>query len=204
MPIDEAEGRGETPPMPSDPETLSFPPNGRVPNSRFPLLVHRGAISPGEDAEGALEAMFRGNGWLNNWRYPGIYDYAHFHSTTHEVLGVARGQMTLQLGGAGRPDVEFSAGDVIVMPAGVSHSMVANSEDIAVVGGYPDGRDWDLMRDDRMTDEERHDAIKRIMSLPIPDRDPVTGTALQAWRETSSVVIYREWGIGDADRFTLS
>jgi uncharacterized protein YjlB len=74
-----------------------------------------------------------------------------------------------------------------------------------VVGGYPDGRDWDLMRDDRMTDEERHDAIKRIMMVPIPDRDPVTGEAMRPWIEApSSVDAYKAWGIGDADRFTLS
>jgi uncharacterized protein YjlB len=162
-------------------------------------------VTAGDDAPATIEATFRGNGWLNNWHYPGIYDYAHFHSTTHEVLGIGRGEMTLQLGGEGQPTMEFAAGDVIVMPAGVSHSMLAASDDIEVVGGYPDGRDWDLMRDDRMTDEERHDAIKRIMSLPIPDRDPATGGALESWRDApSSVDAYKEWGIGDADRFTLS
>jgi uncharacterized protein YjlB len=91
------------------------------------------------------------------------------------------------------------------MPAGVSHVMVGASDDIEVVGGYPDGRDWDLVVDDRMTDEERHDAIKRIMMLPIPDRDPVTGDPMDPWRDApSSVQAYRDWNIGDADRFTLS
>jgi uncharacterized protein YjlB len=190
--------------MPTDPETLFFGPNGRVPNSRLPLLVYRSAVSGGEDAPSAIESMFRANGWLNNWHYPGIYDYAHFHSTTHEVLGIARGRMTLVLGGEGRPEAEFVTGDVIVMPAGVSHSMVGSSDDIAVVGGYPDGRDWDLVVDDRMTEGERNDAIKRIMSLPIPDRDPVTGEALLTWRDApSSVEAYKDWGIGDSDRFTL-
>ena len=185
--------------MPNDPEAHFFAPNGRVPNSRFPLLVRRGAIPGGADA---VEATFRENGWLNNWRYPGIYDYAHFHSTTHEVLGIARGGMTLVLGGEGHPEIEFSAGDVIVMPAGVSHLMTAATGDIEAVGGYPDGRDWDLMRDDRMSDEERHDAIKRIMSLPIPDRDPVTGEAMQLWRDAPSSVDANEAsGRGDEDRF---
>jgi uncharacterized protein YjlB len=183
-------------------ETLFLGPNGRVPNSRFPVLVHRGAVAPGEDAPSAVEALFRENGWLNNWRYPGIYDYAHFHSTTHEVLGIARGQMTLRLGGEGQVEVAFSAGDVVVMPAGVSHSYLKGSDDIEVVGGYPDGRDWDLMRDEQMTDQERHDAIKRIMSLPIPDRDPVTGEAMQIWRDAPSSVQANEVsGVGDDERF---
>lgn len=61
------------------------------------------------------------------------------------------------------------------------------------------------MRDELMTDEERHDAIKRIMSLPIPDRDPVTGKTLQTWRDApSSVKANQALGVGDTERFTLS
>ena len=83
--------------------------------------------------------------------------------------------------------------------------MVGASDDIEVVGGYPDARDWDLMVDDRLTDPERNDAIKRIMMLPIPDRDPVTGAEMDPWRDApSSVQAYRDWNIGDADRFTPS
>ena len=79
--------------------------------------------------------------------------------------------------------------------------MVGASADIEVVGGYPDARDWDLMVDDRMTDLERNDAIKRIMMLPIPDRDPVTGAAMDPWRGApSSVQAYGDWNIGDVDR----
>jgi uncharacterized protein YjlB len=58
-----------------------------LPNSRFPLLIYRGAVPGG--GEDAVRERFRANGWLNNWRYPGIYTYHHFHSTTHECLGVA-------------------------------------------------------------------------------------------------------------------
>ena len=189
----------------ANPETHFFGPNGRVPNSRLPLLVYRSAVSSGRDTPSAIESMFRANRWLNNWNYPGIYDYAHFHSTTHEVLGIGRGRMTLVLGGQGQPEIEFAAGDAIVMPAGVSHVMVGASDDIEVVGGYPDARDWDLIVDARMTDHERNDAIKRIMMLPIPDRDPVTGAAMDPWRDApSSVQAYRDWNIGDADRFTPS
>jgi hypothetical protein len=43
------------------------------------------------------------------------------------------------------------------------------------------------------------------MMLPIPDRDPVTGAAMDPWRDApSSVHAYRGWNIGDADRFTPS
>ena len=120
------------------PEQHSSKPNGMLPNSRFPLLVHRGGIAGG-GSEAAVMERFRANGWLNNWRYPGIYTYPHFHSTTHECLGVATGWMEVELFGRGGLRMRVSAGDVIVMPAGVSHSMVGQSEDIMMVGGYPDG-----------------------------------------------------------------
>ena len=161
-------------------------PKDRLPNSRFPLLVHRGAV-PGGGAD-AIIARFRGNGWLNNWRYPGIYTYAHFHSTTHECLGCASGWMEIVIFGKGGPKVRVEAGDVIVMPAGVSHEMVANSEDNLMVGGYPDGRDWDNIQEEFLTEEDFRAAAKRIMMLPIPDRDPVTGLALTSWLEAPSSV----------------
>lgn len=175
------------------PETLAFGQNGMVPNSRFPVLIYRSAVTAdtGTDAADVIMAGFRRHNWLNNWRYPGIYDYYHFHSTSHEVLGVASGQMTLRLGGEGGSEVNLAAGDVLVMPAGVSHIYLDGSSDIQVVGGYPDGRDWDLIRDEHVSEADWRDALKRIMTLPIPDRDPVTGEAMRQWQEAPSSV---EWG----------
>ena len=131
---------------------------------------------------------FRANGWLNNWRYPGIYTYPHFHSTTHECLGVAAGWMEVELFGRGGTRVRVEAGDVIVLPAGVSHQMVGNSDDVMMVGGYPEGRDWDNIQEDHITEETRRAAAKRIMMLPIPARDPVTGAAMQEWIDAPSSV----------------
>ena len=101
-----------------EPEQYASRPVGMLPNSRFPLLVHRGAV-PGGGVEATLE-RFRRNGWLNNWRYPGIYTYPHFHSTTHECLGCAAGWMEVELFGRGGVRLRVDAGDVIVMPAGVT------------------------------------------------------------------------------------
>lgn len=168
------------------PELFWSKPNGMLPNSRYPLLVHRNGITGG--GEVAVLERFRANGWLNNWRYPGVYTYPHFHSTTHECLGVATGWMDVALFGKGGITLRVSAGDVIVMPAGVSHSMVGHSDDIMMVGGYPDGRDWDNMQEDHITEEGRRAAAKRIMMLPIPTRDPVTGSAMQDWIEAPSSV----------------
>jgi uncharacterized protein YjlB len=166
-------------------ETLRFKPNGRVPNSRFPVLLYRGAVTPdgGGDLADAIEATFRRNDWLNNWRELGVYDYYHFHSTTHEALGMARGRITLRLGGAGGAVVTPTAGDV-VLPAGTSHTRLENSSDSQMVGGYPEGRDRGLIRDEHVTEEEARAAVKLIGSLPIPSRDPATGEPMVLWRET--------------------
>lgn len=161
-------------------------PKGMLPNSRFPLLVHRGGIAGGGDA--AVRDRFRANGWLNNWRYPGIYTYHHFHSTTHECLGVAAGWMDVVLFGREGVKVRVEAGDVIVMPAGVSHIMVGQSPDNMMIGGYPEGRDWDNVQEDHLTEETRRHAAKRIMMLPIPARDPVTGEAMHEWIDAPSSV----------------
>ena len=168
------------------PEHYTARPKGLLPNSRFPLLVHRGGI-PGGTVEG-VRARFRANGWLNNWQYPGIYTYPHFHSTTHECLGVAAGWMEVELFGRGGTRVRVETGDVIVLPAGVSHAMVGNADDIMMVGGYPEGRDWDNIQEDHITEETRRAAAKRIMMLPIPARDPVTGAAMDAWIDAPSSV----------------
>lgn len=165
-------------------ETYSSRPSGMLPNSRFPLLVHRGGVSGAE----AVRDLFRSNGWLNNWRYPGVYTYPHFHSTTHEALGCAQGWMEVEVFGRGGTRLRVEAGDAMVMPAGVSHQMVGHGDDVLMVGGYPEGRDWDNIQEDHLTEEARRAAAKRIMMLPIPARDPVTGGPLTEWTHAPSSV----------------
>jgi uncharacterized protein YjlB len=96
---------------------------------------------------------------------------------------MARGRITLRLGGEGGTDVELTAGDVLVLPAGTSHTRLRHSADSHMVGGYPEGRDWDLIRDEEVTEAEARAAVKLIGSLPIPARDPVTGGPMTPWRE---------------------
>ncbi|PWU01062.1 MAG: hypothetical protein C5B51_23770 [Terriglobia bacterium] len=42
--------------------------------------------------------FIKASGWTGIWADT-IYDYTHFHSNAHEVLGVAEGKVTLRLGG---------------------------------------------------------------------------------------------------------
>jgi uncharacterized protein YjlB len=181
-------------------EEYHYEPDGTVINSRLPLLVYRNAVQAGPygDLAEAMKQTFRSNDWLNNWLERGVYPYPHFHSTSHEVLGVVSGTMPLRLGGAAQEPMLFSAGDVIVMPAGVSHTAfpeeqhreLGGSDDVMMVGGYPEGRDWDLLRDGELSDAEMRAALKRIMSQPIPRLDPVTGGPMHNWRDAPTSV---EW-----------
>ena len=166
-------------------ESYSSMPRGLVPNSRFPVLVYRDAAPRDQPA---MLQMFQQNGWLNNWVYPGIYPYGHFHSTTHECLGCAVGWMEVEIFGEGGERLRLEAGDVLVMPAGVSHNMTDQSDGVVVVGGYPQGRDWDNIPDASLKEERRRAAVKRIMMLPIPSGNPVNGEPLTQWIEAPSSV----------------
>src|SRR5262245_48603087 len=120
-------------------ETYRFADDGVVPNSRLPVVVYRAALPASGDRAAQCEAMFARNGWPDAWRN-GIYGHHHFHSTAHEVLGIARGQARVRLGGEGGETVEIAAGDVVVIPAGVAHKREVASADLLVIGAYPAGR----------------------------------------------------------------
>ena len=175
------------------PEVHAYNPDGVVVNSRLPLLIYRNAVTVGPDGdiETVMLQSFQRNDWLNNWHYRGVYEYPHWHSTSHEVLGIVRGEILLRLGGAAQSRMTFQAGDVIIVPAGVSHTSLGGSDNVFMVGGYPEGRDWDLMVDGEVSESEMRLAVKRMMTLPIPARDPITGTPMQLWRDAPSSL---EWG----------
>jgi uncharacterized protein YjlB len=155
------------------PELLHFENDGVVPNSPLPLLHYRGAFRErGEEAAVWLETTFRRHGWANSWRN-GVYGYHHYHTNTHEVLGVYQGSALLQLGGEAGAKVEVAAGDVIVIPAGVGHKRLRASGDFAVVGAYPDGREPETLGEGELSMD---DALERIRRVPVPEADPVRGS----------------------------
>lgn len=71
---------------------LPFDERGPIPNNpRFPVLVYRQAFASGQDdLATAMERRFEDNGWPPAWR-DGIYDFHHYHSKGHEMLGIAKG-----------------------------------------------------------------------------------------------------------------
>ena len=160
----------------TDPETLLLPPGALMPNSRLPVLIYRKVLEGG--ARG-FDSLFRTNGWGGTWRN-GVYDYDHFHSNAHEVLGVDTGRATIQLGGDVGQPVDVEAGDVLVLPAGTGHRRISRSDDFSVSGAYPSGQArYDLLR------IRSPEAELRISKVPVPGSDPVQGkdgALLRLWR----------------------
>jgi uncharacterized protein YjlB len=133
------------------------------------VLVYHGV--EGARAADACRELFARHGWLGSW-VNGIYDFHHFHSTAHEVLGVVAGSASVILGGPSGRRFDVRAADVLVLPAGTGHRNAGASADLLVVGAYPRGMRWDLRRGEPA---ERDEVLANIASVPVPDADPVRG-----------------------------
>ncbi len=152
-------------------EAFMLEPHDWVPNNRkLPVLVYRQAIDPAiGDVAAAFEVLFARNDWPPQWR-DGIFDYHHFHSTAHEVLGVSEGSAEVIVGGPGGKVVSISAGDVLLLPAGTGHCLQSFQGYFRVVAGYPAGQQWDIRRE-ALTPQE----LSAMHALPFPPLDPVDG-----------------------------
>ncbi|WP_404402901.1 cupin domain-containing protein [Pelagibacterium halotolerans] len=155
--------------------------DGRFPNSRFPLIVYRKVLAEGAVSPEAFEHLFGENGWPPQWR-ASVFTYHHYHSTAHEVLGVASGSARVTFGGPKGETLALETGDVVIIPAGVAHKREESSDDFLVVGAYPPGQQWDMMRGE---EGERPAADARIAEVATPITDPVSGEngpMVDAWR----------------------
>lgn len=156
--------------------------DGIFPNNSLPILFYPKVLDlPKLFPALSIRKLFRKNNWTNNWKQ-GIYTYHHYHSTTHEVLGVCKGETLLQLGGEKGITLFIEKGDVIIIPAGVAHMNLGKENDIICVGGYPNGAEYDMKYGKK---GERPAADENIDSLPLPQTDPVFGKKgglLKIWK----------------------
>ncbi|MCJ9750424.1 cupin [Neorhizobium sp. BETTINA12A] len=160
-------------------ETIVFEPSDWVPNNpELPVLIYRQAIPAEGEMAPKFESRFRENGWEGIWRN-GVFDYQHYHTGAHEVLGIAGGRARLLIGGPDGRDLGVHAGDCLILPAGTGHMRIDASRDFLVVGAYPPGQEADIQ-----TGPASEAQLARIANLPLPKTDPVGGAAgalLRAW-----------------------
>lgn len=160
----------------------AFADDGDIPNNRLPLIVYATAIAAKSgDPAVAFETLFAANGWGGMWRN-GIYPFHHYHSTAHEVLGIARGTAEVRFGGEAGETLTVQAGDAVLIAAGVGHKRLSASDDLLVIGAYPKGQHADLMREGAA---DKAGIRARITAVPLPAADPVAGKAgpmAKAWK----------------------
>lgn len=120
-------------------EKYYLPPTQLILNSLRPLLHYKGVLKGDACTPVAVYELFDSNDWRAQWlvRY-GPTQMSHYHSEIHECMVVLSGTATIRWGVAdltddlekstwggihetGGVDITAQAGDVFVVPAGVSH-----------------------------------------------------------------------------------
>ncbi|PSN60161.1 hypothetical protein BS50DRAFT_210709 [Corynespora cassiicola Philippines] len=149
-----------------------------VPNNPLPALIYRDVLPKSLDPE-QIKDLCEANGWEKRGEW-GAITTAHFHPNTHECYAIWRGKSRLVLG---RPkgddsddgaEIDVSAGDVVVVPAGVSHRSLTSSDGYRYIGVYPKAAPkW---RNIFCKGEEPIEKLEEeISKVGLPDSDPVYG-----------------------------
>ncbi|WP_075619592.1 hypothetical protein [Paenisporosarcina indica] len=157
---------------------FKFDDDGIIPNNpKLPIILYYGAF---KNHPQEIEPTFNLNNWQNSW-VNGVYDYHHYHSNAHEVLGVRAGTAKLLIGGMLGALIEVKTGDVLILPAGTGHKKESSSPDFEIVGAYPEGMDYNVRTGEP---GERPKVLQEIQSVKKPSTDPVygdLGQVLQQW-----------------------
>ncbi|OAK96063.1 hypothetical protein IQ06DRAFT_297547 [Phaeosphaeriaceae sp. SRC1lsM3a] len=180
----------------TEPEEYPLPPQTNVPNNPLPALVYRNVLPTPHDAKSAQE-LCESHGWEKRGEW-GAITVAHFHPNTHECYAIIQGESRLVLGrckpvdgqeGTGGVEVDVSTGDVVVVPAGVSHRSLTSSGGYRYIGVYPEtGPKW---RNNYCKGEESLEDLKtEIARVEIPQADPVYGIGgplVRIWKTARGV-----------------
>ncbi|HKC67070.1 MAG TPA: cupin domain-containing protein [Bacteroidia bacterium] len=146
--------------------------DGIFPSSNLDVLLYKKVFNlPFFFPARAIKELFKKNNWYNDWK-DGIYTYHHYHSNTHEVLGVYEGDAIIEFGGETGVKIEIEKGDVLVIPAGVAHKNLGDKNQIKCVGACPNGENFDM---NYGKPDEYPKAIENIRNVKIPLKDPVFG-----------------------------
>lgn len=145
--------------------------NGFFPNNpRFPLLLYKQTFVLTNQPQ-AIQELLQQNHWGKSW-IGSLYDYHHYHSTTHEVLVMIEGEGTVQFGGDKGKIYEVHQGDVVIIPAGVAHKGLRLSRGFKCIGAYARDVDFDMNYGKA---EEHPNVDEHIKDAGLPASDPVFG-----------------------------
>ena len=150
-----------------------FEDDGSIPNNpTLPLLVYPQALEETELDPSRCRELLSENGWGGSW-VDGVFPYHHYHSASHEVLCVIGGSASITFGGPQGETVEVTAGDVVVIPAGVGHCNEGSGSGFSVIGAYPPGQEnYDLRTGQ---EGERPEVLENIEGVALPESDPLFG-----------------------------
>ena len=150
-----------------------FEDDGSIPNNpTLPLLVYPQVLAGPDLDSSRCKELLAENGWGGAW-VDGVFPYHHYHSTSHEVLCVVGGSASIAFGGPEGETVEVSAGDAVVIPAGVGHCNKGSKSGFSVVGAYPTGQEnYDLRTGE---EDERPEVLENIRNAALPESDPLFG-----------------------------
>ena len=141
---------------------------GSIPNHpTWPLLVYP-AVAEKDVTPEFFEELFSRNRWPAAWRN-GVFAFHHYHSNSHEALGVYEGEVTVQFGGDAGVKLTARPGDVIVLPAGTGHKKLASRGALGIVGAYPEGSSPDTCVPPLKSKPGN------VAQVPLPACDPVYG-----------------------------
>lgn len=157
-------------------------PQGHFPgNLRYPLLIYKQVFSAINESPETIQSVLKQNNWIHSW-VDSIYDFHHYHSNTHEVLGILSGNCQVQFGGEQGPIYTVNQGDVVILPAGVAHKSLNMSTDFRCIGAYPLDVGYDMNYGKL---EECVKAFESIKQVELPKKDPVfgeRGLLFQYWK----------------------
>ncbi|MGZ4053882.1 MAG: cupin domain-containing protein [Bacteroidia bacterium] len=146
--------------------------DGIFPNNHLPVLHYKGILNlpPFFEAH-YIRNLFRSHNWVNAWKN-GIFAYHHYHSITHEALGVYKGKALLLLGGGKGIPVVVEKGDVLIIPSGVAHKNLNPENSVKCVGAYSPNKNYDMNYGGT---GERSRTNININKVRLPSNDPVYG-----------------------------
>ncbi|WP_232725382.1 cupin domain-containing protein [Bacillus sp. FJAT-44742] len=160
-------------------KAVFFNEDGKIPNNpKLPLLYYPMVL----DEDDSIMEIFERNNWRNSWT-GSVLPYHHYHSNSHEVLGVQKGTAAIMFGGEHGEEMHVKRGDVVILPAGCGHKKLKASTDFEVVGAYPDGKDYDMKT---QKDPVSQEVWNNIKDVKLPKADPVfgkDGPLIERWHQ---------------------